>query len=404
VSARALLDRDLLLMGVHVAAARVRRAARGHRRYPGSAEAILRAGLEDCWTGELLTASPGHYRQFWTRDTGFAARSLARLGEPWPKRLLSSLAWAIRAWRDRGGHVTTTINPLHRGAADVFDYGVDSLPLLLWSLRALTDGPDTSVADRARALVRAHEPWIAAEVEQFVELVVDPATGLVRSDRAFSAHRDTFRNSSTAYANTMVALLARTVVETGWGRDLLSKQFDRAGASRADGASDDGAPDWGALLRRHFWLDDRFRDRLGSDETSGEANVVPFFFGVVDDRPMLAAVLETLRREGYARPYPLRFDVVERTRELLPAFRLWAGDYQTTTIWTSLGSMYLALLQDLDPTAAGPELDRMRDVIQRDGTFWEVLDGSGRMWRNGLSISDQSMLWGAILLEALEAT
>ena len=122
---RAVFRPALLGMGAHVASARVRRAVLGHRRHAGPAEQILRAGLERCWSGEYLTASPGHYRQFWTRDLGFAAPALVRLGGPWPDRLLSSLAWAMDVWRRRGSHVTTTINPLLRGPVDIFDYGVD---------------------------------------------------------------------------------------------------------------------------------------------------------------------------------------------------------------------------------------------------------------------------------------
>ena len=378
----------LLGMGLHVASVRVRRAVLGHRRYPGDAAAILRAGLEDCWSGEYLTASPGHYRQFWTRDTGFAAPSLVRLGDRWPARLHSSLAWAIDVWRRRDSHVTTTINPLLRWPADVFDYGVDSLPMLLASLHALARSPDPAVASAAETLAGEHREWLGSEIRHFVDRVVDPATGLVRSDRHFSAHRDTFRNGSTAYANAMVALLGRTVVETGWGPDLLSHHFEGG---------------WASILRRHFWAGDRFRDRLGSDETSGEANVVPFWAGVVDDRDMLATALETLRREGYTAPYPLRFTAAHSNAGLLPAYRLWSSDYQTTTSWTSLGSMYLALLRRADPAAATVELDRMRRLIEEHGTFWEVLDGEGRPWRSrsGLSISDVSMLWGAIMLEIL---
>jgi hypothetical protein len=548
VSRLAFLHPALIGMGLHVASARVRRAAFGHRRYDGTAEEILRSGLEDCWSGAYLTASPGHYRQFWTRDTGFAAPSLVRLGGPWPDRLLASLTWALEVWRDRRAHVSTTINPLLRWPVDIFDYGVDSLPLLLASLQALTtsaDGgvaergvaergvADGGVAERAHRLVDRHRAWIESEVEHFVETVVDPTTGLVRTDRAFSAHRDTFRNGSTAYANAMVALLARTVAETGWGPDSLSRHFvasaapapgladhafvgEPAAASRATGSafvfpdspsgaapisamplagirtrssepepaldrspspspstepspvpapkpsrtaalrmpatvitemedaakSDSGntssvpsaassAPaeaspgsaaanpgtaeasstpaqasttrDWGILLRRHFWLGDRFRDRLGSDETSGEANVWPFHLGLIDDDAMLATALATLASEGFTAPYPLRFEASHRADRLLLAYRLWSADYQTTTSWTSIGSIYLRLLRRVDPAAARLELDRMRALIERDRTFWEVLDSEGRPWRSRsrLSVSDQSMLWGAILLETM---
>jgi hypothetical protein len=276
----------------------------------------------------------------------------------------------------------------------------------------------------------------------------------------------------------MVAVLARTVAETGWGPDLLSRHFAAAfgdrpppgdvhaidaashvssamhlagmrssptpsaharmqatdigegdgviGAERAavktgrSPAADRGAPtmapatapataqaqDWGSLLRRHFWLGDRFRDRLGSDDTSGEASIWPFFAGLVDDREMLAAALGTLRREGYTAPFPLRFEATHRLDRLVPAYRLWSADYQTTTSWTSLGSIYLALLRQVDPEAARAQLHRMRALIERDGTFWEVLDARGEPWRSRshLSVSDASMLWGAILLERLAPT
>ena len=67
--------------------------------------------------------------------------------------------------------------------------------------------------------------------------------------------------------------------------------------------------------------------------------------------------------------------------------------------------MYLALLHRADPALAAIDLDRMRGLIERHGTFWEVLDGEGRPWRSSsrLSVSDVSMLWGAILLETLQA-
>jgi hypothetical protein len=197
----------------------------------------------------------------------------------------------------------------------------------------------------------------------------------------------------------MVALLGRTVAETGWGPDLLSRHFEDG----SGGARSRGVTDWGSLLRRHFWLGDRFRDQPGTDETSGEANVWPFFTGLVDDREMQAGALATLRRDGYTAPYPLRFQASHSPAGMLLVYRLYSPDYQTTTSWTSLGSIFLSLLREVDATAAGAALDRMRQLIERHGTFWEVLDARGEPWRSRsrLSVSDVSMLWGAILLETL---
>ena len=389
MTARAFLHPAVLCSWAIGSSVRLRQAVKGHRRTGGDAAQILAAGLEECWRGNHLTASPGYYRQFWTRDTGFAAPALARLGPPHRQRLIDTLAWAMGIWRRRRSHITTTIHAPFAWPSDLFDYGVDSLPLFLASLR---------VAE-ADDLASANRDWIAAEVRYFASRVVDPASGLVRADRRFSAHRDTFRNGSNAYGNTMVALLAKTVHETGWGPDLLSDRF------RVDSPNGAAGHDWSKLLREHFWMGDRFRDRLGSDETSGEANIFPFYAGAVNDQVMQRAALATLRAEGYADPYPLPFMTGRALDRRLFLYRFFAPDYQTTASWTSLGSIYLSLLRESDPALAVIGIDRMARLVEREGVLWEILDREGRRWhsRHHLSSSDYSMLWGAVLLDVLRA-
>jgi hypothetical protein len=361
---------------LHTLRVRARRHARGHTRHPGDAAAIIRACIEACWNGRTFTASPGHFDMFWTRDLCFSTPALVRLGEG--DRVRASLAYALDAWTRRGTHVTTTINYGDR-PADVFEYGVDSLPLLLAALRS------AGAAD----LVERHRDWLAAEVAWFDERVVDPATGLVRADRTYSAHRDTVVNRSTAYGNTMVALLAKTLAETGWLDSPLERHFDG---------------DHGRLLRDHFWTGDRFRDSLGDKTVSGEANVWPFYAGVVTDPEMLRSALTHLEASGFADPYPLRYETVRRPGREVWFTRLVLPNYQGTTVWTSLGAIYLQLLRSVDPAAAAREIERYRGWIERDGTYWEVLDGRGRSWISPrlLFIGEESMLWSAIFLDVLE--
>ena len=361
---------------LHTLVVRARRHARGHTRYPGDAAAIVRACIEACWNGRTFTASPGHFDMFWTRDLGSSTPALVRVGEG--DRVRASLAYALGVWTRRRSHVTTTINYGDR-PADVFEYGVDSLPLLLAALRAAG----------AVDLVEQHRAWLADEVAWFAERVVDPSTGLVRADRTYSAHRDTVINRSTAYGNTMVALLAKTLAETGWLGSPLERHFDG---------------DHGRLLRDRFWAGDRFRDSLGDETVSGEANVWPFYAGVVTDADMLRSSLRYLDENGFADPYPLRYETVRRpgrevwfTRQVLP-------NYQGTTVWTSLGAMYLQLLRSVEPAAAAGEIERYGGWIERDGTYWEVLDGHGRPWISPrlVFIGEESMLWSAIYLDVLE--
>ena len=366
----------MLAAYVHTVGIRVRRHVSGHTRHPGDAAAIIRSCIEACCNGRTFTASPGHFDVFWTRDLSFSTPSLIRVGQS--ARVHASLAYALEVWALRRSHITTTIHYCDR-PGDVFEYGVDSLPLFLAALRAAG----------ATDLVERHRDWLEAEIAHFDERVVDPATGLVRSDRTYSAHRDTVVNRSNAYGNTMVALLAKTIAETGWFESPFERHF---------------GGDYGRLLVELFWVGDRFRDALGDETVSGEANVWPFYTGVIAERAMVASALGVLDAGGFCDQYPLRYETARRperevwlTRQLLP-------DYQGSTIWTSLGAIYLQLLGSVDPARAALEIARYVEWIERDGTFWEVLDASGRKWVSPrwLTISEESMLWSAIFLDVLE--
>ena len=364
---------------------RFRRAVRGHTRRSGTAAEIVESGIDATWNGRSFTASPGHFNTFWVRDMCFSAPALARLGGRHADRLRQSLAWALQGWDQRRRHITTTFHKFDH-PADVYDYGVDSLPLFMSALRAAG----------ATDLVQRHRRWLEREIDHFVERVVDPATGLVRRDRKFSAHRDTVINRSNAYGNSMVALLAKTLAETTDEFGLpnpLARFFP------------DG--DWGGLLRRHFWMPERgwYRDSIGEDDTTGEANVWPFWTGVEQSPEILAAALDTLEREGYTSPYPLRYETVRRPQREVWLTRLLLPDYQGSSVWTSLGAMYLALLARIDPHKASRETARYSEWIERDGTYWEVLDERGRCWvgRHRLMVGEESMLWGAIFLDHLRS-
>jgi hypothetical protein len=301
------------------------------------------------------------------------------------ERVRASLAWALDAW-SRAGRVTTTVFQGRRPLGgpwprDVWTFGVDSLPMLLWSLRA-AGGED---------LVGRHGTWLAREVDRYRRVVVDPATGLVRDDRAFSTHRDTVRTRSNAYANTMLALLDRVCRETGWFPSPV-----------AEGVTD--------RVVERFWRGGRFVDRPDTGEVTGDATAVPFFFGVVPDSLGLASALDAARAAGLADPLPLRYSARRDPAAEDPMQRRMVPDYQGTAIWTSLGAMYLTLLRRADPKAAATAAAAYRGVVEQAGTVWEVYDGRARTLadlrpyrgRAGLFQADEAMLWATILHEALD--
>ncbi|MEO8247562.1 MAG: hypothetical protein ABI622_10635, partial [Chloroflexota bacterium] len=360
-------------------AVRGRRGLFGHKEHAGSAREIIRACIDDCWDGTHYRASPGYFRQFWTRDLSFSAPSLARLSPLHRERVIHSFDWAMRTWERRKSHVTTTIHFFDQ-PVDVFDYGVDCLPLMVAALHRI--GADE--------LLREHRSWLEGEIRHYMDEVVDPATGLVRSDRKYSAHRDTMVNRCNAFGNSMVALLAMTVVDLDW--DIPEPMAPLALAPQS-------------ILLEHFW-DERgfFRDSPGDTTPSGEGNIWPFWTGVITDPAVLRQALGTLEAHGFADPYPLKYEPI-RKPEIEPLFvRTFMPDYQGATVWTSLGSMYLQLLQTILPAQAATERDRYVEWIERDGTFWEVIDDeTGERYHSTLlTKSDESMLWSAIFLDLLE--
>ena len=78
-------------------------------------------------------------------------------------------------------------------------------------------------------------------------------------------------------------------------------------------------------------------------------------------------------------------------------------DYQGTAIWTSLGAMATEVALRVDPERGRRWLRGHIEVVERDGTMWEVLDGT--LWpyrgRLGLWRADEAMLWGALFLDLL---
>src|SRR5438552_731304 len=99
-------DPVLLAAGANVAVRSIARRLFGWKRYSGSVEAICRAAIEDCWTGEFFAGSAGHFKQFWTRDLAMCTPALCRMG--FRDRVVASWEWGLERF-ERAGEITTTI-------------------------------------------------------------------------------------------------------------------------------------------------------------------------------------------------------------------------------------------------------------------------------------------------------
>lgn len=363
------LDPVLWAAGANVAARSWARRLFGWKRYPGSVEAVCRAAIEDCWTGDFFAGSAGHFKQFWTRDLAMCTPALCRLGMR--DRVVESWAWGLERF-ERAGRVTTTIFR-RRSARDVYAYACDSLPLLLFALQA---------ADAQHLIVR-HRDLLAREVHRFVETVFDPELGMARAAGYFSGPRDCMTGRSTVFANTMVALLGRLLD----GQPRLPNPL--------------AGHDVRAAMLQHHWTGDFFRDSLCRQIPSGDGNVWPFFFGVFTDLEMQRRAFGTLESRGFTRPVPLRYFERRMPDSELLVPRLFTPNYQGDPSWMQLAPAYLSLLRGVDAAKMNEHRENMAALIARDRNYLEVYRSDGKPYRGRAWFyqADEGMIWASMFLD-----
>ena len=133
----------------------------GWKRYRASVEAICARSSRTAGRGDFFAGSNGHFRQFWTRDLAMCTPALCRLGKR--DRVVRSWAWALERF-ERAGRITTTIFD-RRFPRDVYAYGCDSLPLLLFALRAAG----------AEHLMTRHRDLLSRRDSALSRVVFDPS-------------------------------------------------------------------------------------------------------------------------------------------------------------------------------------------------------------------------------------
>jgi hypothetical protein len=362
---------DLVLIGagINVGARSIARRLFGWKRYPGTATEICERVIEDCWTGDFFAGSAGHFKQFWTRDLAMCTPALMHLGHR--DRVVRSWEWGLERF-ERAGRTTTTIFN-GRFARDVYAYACDSLPLLLYGVRAAG----------AEHLVERHRALLEKEILRFHEIVFDPELGMARPDGYFSGPRDCMTGRSTVFANTMIALLSRLLEDF----PSLPNPF-RGHDVRT------------ALWQQH-WMGDYFRDSLCRDIPSGDANVWPFFFDVVTDKQMQRRALATLDERGFTRPIPLRYFPTRLPEAELPVPRMATPNYQGDPSWMQLCPAFLRVLGQVDRPQMEWHRAKVAAMIERDQNYLEVYRTDGKPYRGRAFLyqADEGMIWASMFLD-----
>ncbi len=362
---------DLVLAGeaLRILRRRLHVLRRGLPAYPGTAEEVVSQILDACWNREegFYMVSSGHFRQFYVRDFAWVVRALIALGHK--EEVRKTLSYALERF-SRAGRITTTITPKGR-PFDFPIYAPDSLGYLLYSLSELGDS----------ALVAQHRDLLDKEIAYFAENVIEEDTGLVRTDRHFSSMKDYAKRKGASYDLCMAYLVQRHGKALGLATPLAAYDFRK-------------------LIMEHYFHPDGYflDDRSGATHIAGDAQVTPFWTGLVTDRAVFDRVRTALDREGLNYPLALRYTARRKVDHAMIMVELVNMDYERDVLWAHLGMMWIEVLLGYDKALLDEEMAKYEAVITRYRNFLEVYYPDMSPFRGPFYIADDSMIWSAVWL------
>ncbi|HHI04249.1 MAG TPA: hypothetical protein ENL45_01755, partial [Candidatus Woesearchaeota archaeon] len=166
---------------------------KGIKKYKGNAEQILKQGVNNCWNGNYFQASAGHFSCFYVRDFGISVQALLNLG--YKDRVIKTLEFALDSY-SRNSKVATTV--YNGSVLDFPFYTPESLAYLIHSIR---------LAD-AKELLLKYKFFLEKEIRKAFFESFDTDKGLIKENTYFSSIKDNALRSSSAYNNSMIAMLS----------------------------------------------------------------------------------------------------------------------------------------------------------------------------------------------------
>lgn len=330
------------------------------QNYEGTADEICRQIVKDCWNGHFFQTSTTNFPQFWVRDFGWCAAALLKIG--YKSEVHQTLRYALNHFKEHE-KITTTITP--RGKPFNFPIiAVDSLPWLLHSIRI------------SKFDYHPYRNFLQQEIQKFFRNMINPQTGLIKPEIHFSSMKDYAIRKSSCYDNCMVAMLIQ---------DLKSLKFNVPF----------GSFDYPELIKHHFWNGRYFYDDLSKQEyVAGDANIFPFLLGIIKEEELLRIAVQHLRAAGLDEPFPLKYTASRKDVRFIWE-ELFVRNYESNSIWTHLGPLYIKLVQQIDSDLAAEYKQKYREKIEQHGNYLEVFSSQGKPFRSPFYYCDSGMLWAA---------
>lgn len=335
----------------------IQQKLRGPKQYSGNAEKICKQIIDDCWNGTYYETSTHHYREFWARDFGYCAEHLMSLGKR--EQVLKTLDYALSRYTKTG--INTTIS--RRGTPFSFPnvYSPDSIALFFHALRVAN----------ATDLVSKHHDYLQHELNTYADTVLK--NGRVKRHHHFSGMRDHARHDSSCYNHCMSILLARESTKLGFHFPYSERELIKT--------------------LEEYWTGTHYKDDRANTEASGDANTLPYWLGI---KKHFRQSLKTIQEQGLDAPVPLAY-ANHKCTHMLKTEWLVPG-WQHHTRWPFLGLLWSHAVKKNKPALAQQYKKQYAELIERDGTLYEIYTPEGKPYKSLFYHADEGMLWASMWL------
>jgi hypothetical protein len=335
-------------------------------RFDGNARQICSQILDQLWEGDFYRTSLGHFDFFWMRDFGTVAGSLVNLGHR--DKVHHTLRWVLKHYR-RAGIVKLCIDSFGH-TFNAPGKSIDALPWLLHSI-VVSDYP----------LSDSEKHFLSKELKRYVKIYLHKQTGQLRTI-TFAELRDAVIYDRSAYAVSLVGRLARCAEQLGLENFPYSAELYKQ------------------ELMEHYWNGRYFNADRRTGAFSAECALFPFYLGIIDDAEMAGKTFDYINEQRLNYPYPLRYtNEPEAFKYHWWMSTIFMPNYAGTSVWSWHGEFYLHLLKRYDRPEYAEQYASFSRMIERHGTFPEMLNPDGSWYNAPVYKGDPGMVWVALFLE-----
>lgn len=359
--------------------------------------------------------SAGHFGELYVRNFGifYSAMVDPRFGfsqNDWINRekvTLQTVALDLELLRQSGREYTsfTPISPHGYVGVNIYQSPSDSLFAVLWTLHALTDNtfisnifPGTSpeytlqTVDAGKKLFAKYNKNLSSAVDQYLTEIIDPKTGIIKTNIYLSSARDQIMRQSSFYDNVVAWGTARMATSSGLAITCPAI-IQKNGACDFD--------NWKQKIITAFWddkdgifLDDLSKESIKNHVYSGDAFIVTSaqFLDLNNpkEKSMLEKEIAYVQKNNLDKPFPLRYAIKDQPDKLYFFDKYFATSYMGESIWSHWGMEYiktLILLSKDNPIyieQAKNALNKYTQNIQTYGGYPELYDKYGKIFQTSV--------------------